>query len=152
MVSIHVNIMKSFNGALLAKIVFGLLAIFSSHISHANELKVVATIKPVHSILAGLMKGIEQPKLLIEGLPHKYKADRRAQQTLAESDLVVWVGSELERELQSTLSSLPEKVKVIELLSNPNLKILSKRYDDNRRDPYFWLDSRNTLILLDELA
>lgn len=126
-------------------------AIFSQF-SSASELKVIATIKPVHSILTGLMAGIEQPQLLIDASPYLFKPDASTRTNLANSDLVFWIGPELEASLQATISSLPAKVKVIELLSNPNLKILSKRYDDNHRDPYFWLDTRNALILVDELA
>ena len=39
-----------------------------------------------------------------------------------------------------------------ELLSNDSLKILPSRDDDGLRDPFFWLDDRNALILLDELT
>ncbi len=120
--------------------------------SGAGELKIIATIKPVHSILAGLMAGIEQPQLLTEQSPYDFKPDASTQSRLAQSDLVVWIGAELESSLKATIAALPANVPVIELLSNPNLKILSKRHDDNRRDPYFWLDTRNTLILVDELA
>jgi len=129
-----------------------LLGILAAPLSSADELKIVVSIKPIHSIVSGLMAGIEQPHLFIEGSPFEFQTDSRQQQELSNSDLIIWVGPELEGSLQPLLSSLPSKVKVIELLSNPNLKILSKRYDDSRRDPYFWLDSRNVLILLDELA
>lgn len=138
--------------AAIAQVVLLMLTLAYAQSSSADELKIIATIKPVHSILAGLMVGIEQPQLLIDESPYHYKPDSGAHQLLSESDLVVWVGPELEASLKTPLSSLPKTVKVIELLSNPDLKILSKRYDDNRRDPYFWLDSRNTLILLDVLA
>jgi len=129
-----------------------LLGAVFAQLSSADELRVIATIKPVHSILSGLMAGIEQPQLLIEQSPYRFKPDATIQTKLAQSDLVVWVGPELESSLQSAISALPANVPVIELLSNPNLKILSKRYDDDRRDPYFWLDTRNALILVDELA
>jgi protein SCO1/2 len=128
------------------------LGIIFAPFANADELRIVATIKPVHSILSGLMEGIEQPLLLIEGSPYKYSPDKDIQSMLAESDLVVWVGPELEASMQAPLSLLPASVKVMELLSSSNLKILSKRNDDTQRDPFFWLDSRNSLILLDELA
>ncbi|NOR51140.1 MAG: zinc ABC transporter solute-binding protein, partial [Gammaproteobacteria bacterium] len=138
--------------ALIIQATLFLLGTVFAQYSNADELKVIATIKPIHSILAGLMEGIEQPQLLIDESPYRFKPDATIQTRLAQSDLIVWIGPELEASLQAPLSTLPAKVKVIELLSNPSLKILSKRYDDNRRDPYFWLDTRNALILVDELA
>jgi len=145
--------MKSFKETTsIANIVLLLVGFLFTQISSADELKVIATIKPVHSILAGLMAGIEQPQLLIQQSPHNFKPDSSVKTQLDQSDLVVWVGPELEKSLQSSIEGLPADVRVIELLSNPNLKILSKRYNDNRRDPYFWLDTRNVLILVDELA
>ncbi|MDH3354096.1 MAG: SCO family protein [Chromatiales bacterium] len=128
------------------------LTLLFLNVSYAKDLNIIATIKPIHSILAGLMEGIEQPHLLIDGAPFKFKPNSTQQKSLLNSDLIVWVGPELESSLQPFISSLPPKVKVIELLSNERLKILSKRYDDSLRDPYFWLDTRNALILLDELA
>lgn len=136
----------------IAQVILFFLGTAFVQLSSADELKVIATIKPVHSILAGLMEGIEQPQLLIDESPYRFKPDAETQRKLAQSDLIVWIGPELEASLQSSISALPADVQVIELLSNPNLKILSKRYDDNLRDPYFWLDTRNALILVDELA
>lgn len=129
-----------------------LVGMMFTQASSADEFKVVATIKPIHSILAGLMAGIEQPQLLIDQSPYKYKPDATTRSKLTQSDLIFWIGPELEASLQGAIAALPADVQVIELLSNPNLKILSKRYDDSLRDPYFWLDTRNALILVDELA
>jgi len=43
-------------------------------------------------------------------------------------------------------------VPVYEALASARLKILPDRRDETRRDPFFWLDSRNMLLLLDELG
>ena len=129
-----------------------LLSLATVSVATAAELRVVATIRPVHSLLSALMVGIEPPQLLIDGSPHLFKADSETQRVLAASDVIVWVGPELEGSLQATIAGLGDGVRVVELLSNPNLKILSKRDDEGQRDPYFWLDSRNALILLDDLA
>ena len=133
-------------------VVFGIIPLLAVPLTHAAELRVVATIKPIHSLLAGLMNGIEPPHLLIEGSPTRFKIDPEQLSVLENSDLIIWVGPELEYSLQKTLTALPEHVQIVELLSSPNMKILSKRDDDTLRDPYFWLDIRNTLILLDDLA
>jgi len=121
---------------------------------HADDFRVVVSIKPVHSILSGLMKDSTEPVLLIDGndTPYNFELSARQEATLADSDLVIWVGPELEKSLQASIQKLDPQTIMMELLSNEALKILPSRKRDGTRDPYFWLDDRNAMILLDELA
>jgi cytochrome oxidase Cu insertion factor (SCO1/SenC/PrrC family)/ABC-type Zn2+ transport system substrate-binding protein/surface adhesin len=120
----------------------------------AEKFSVVVSIKPVHSIVAGLMKDVAVPELLIgqDKNPFDFVPGKQEQQNLQKASLVIWVGQELEQSLQEVIIALPENVQVVELLDSERLKILPARHDDNRRDPYFWLDDRNMMILLDELV
>ncbi len=141
---------------MLLRIRIALLAalfILSSSI-WADELKVVVSIKPIHSIVTGLLKGITKPELLIKGqqTPYDFQLNERHNKQLHEASLVVWVGPELESSLLAKIEQLPKSVKVVELLSSPNLKILPSRHAPKLRDPFFWMDDRNIMILLDELT
>ncbi|MGD8587368.1 MAG: SCO family protein [Chromatiales bacterium] len=120
----------------------------------AAAFKVVVSIKPIHSLVAGLMQGIEPPVLLIgKGRnPYEFELTDQQHRQLEQADLLVWVGPELEVTLQQPIAELPGEVEVTELLASPDLKILPSRRDDGRRNPYFWLDNRNALLLLDELT
>ena len=120
----------------------------------ADELRVVASIKPLHSVLSGLMEGLESPELLIEGdqLPYTFTPDAGQLDSLAKASLVVWTGPELERQLAEPLAELATGGTVLTLLDSADLKLLDSRWDDAVRDPYFWLDTRNGLILIDELT
>lgn len=115
---------------------------------------VVASIKPVHSLLAALMQGVGEPVLLLDGsvAPADYVPDAAAYTALANADLVVWVGPELETQLGTALVGRTGRAQVIELLASDTLKILPASNDAERRDAWFWLDSRNMLILLDDLT
>jgi len=119
-----------------------------------GELKVVVSIKPVHSILAGLMKGAEEPVLLVDAgeTPYAHEFTPEQARQLAEADLVVWVGPELEKFLVAPIRQLAANAQVVTLLDSEALKILPSRWNEEKRDPYFWLDSRNMLILIDELT
>ncbi len=130
------------------------LLLFRGTMADETELHVVASIKPVHSILAGLMQGIEAPQLLVQGddLPYGYVLDDEKKQWLKDADLIVWVGPELEHFLIQPLQQATAGQRVLTLLDSQELKILPSRWDDQQRDPYFWLDSRNALILLDMLT
>jgi len=122
--------------------------------SASEKFNVVVSIKPVHSIVAGLMKGVAVPEILIDQNqnPFEYMPGEQAKQILGQANLVIWVGQELERSLQQTIKELPQDIQVMELLASERLKILPARPDGEMRDPYFWLDDRNMLILLDELV
>jgi protein SCO1/2 len=134
---------------LLGVLLFGL-----SVAQAADRFKVVVSIKPIHSLVAGLMQGIEPPSLLIgEGRnPYDYELTEPQRRQLEQADLLIWVGPELETSLQRPIADLPQRVEVVELLDSADLKILPSRRDDTMRHPYFWLDNRNALLLLDDLT
>jgi protein SCO1/2 len=132
-------------------LIFLLLTLSLTAQASTDALRVVATIKPIHSLLAGLMEGGEAPVLLLQGksTPYGYQLSEEQRRTLAEADLVVWVGPELDGFVKDALG---EGTRSIELLENPRLKVLPHRTDDTLRDPYFWLDSRNAIILVNDLT
>ena len=123
-------------------------------IQAAQDFDVVVSIKPVHSIVAGLMKDVTEPALLIDGdeTPFNFKLKPSQSERMKKAKLVIWVGPELEKTLQPAISQLPESVKVIELLSLQDMKILPSHTHADRRNPFFWMDDRNMIILLDRLT
>ncbi|MCG7915525.1 MAG: SCO family protein [Candidatus Thiodiazotropha weberae] len=119
-----------------------------------GEFRVVVTIKPLHSILSGLMLGIGEPELLIDDsqLPHQFTPSPEQWQRMQQADLLFWVGSELESSLVKSIEELGKDTEVIELLSHSGLKVLPSRHQQQQRDPHFWLDNRNLMIMLDDLT
>ncbi len=131
-----------------------LLLLFPLLAQASDELRVATTVKPVHSILSGLLKDIGEPLLLIPAgrTPFDFEPDRNTEQALQNVDLLFWVGPELEKTLQPSIARLPESVRVVELLSRPDLKVLPSRANHDERNPFFWMDDRNAIILLDLLT
>ncbi|MCG8427198.1 MAG: SCO family protein, partial [Chromatiales bacterium] len=120
-----------------------------------EDFRVVVSIKPLHSILAGLMEGLEQgPELLVpQGqTPLNYQLTDAQRESIQQADLLFWAGPELEAFLIEPVAGLPASTQVETLLDNSELKILDARWSDQDRDPFFWLDTRNALILIDEMA
>jgi protein SCO1/2 len=132
----------------------GLLLLLPILARAAVDLQVATTIKPVHSILSGLLKDIGEPGLLIpEGrTPFDFEPDDATREALARTTLLFWVGPELEKTLQPLIAGLPESVRVVELLSRKDLKVLPSRANPEQRNPFFWMDDRNAIILLDLLT
>ncbi|MEW8508434.1 MAG: SCO family protein [Candidatus Thiodiazotropha sp.] len=119
----------------------------------ADSLRVMVSIKPMHSIIAGLMQGTEPPELLIDDqLPHAFTPSEDQRASMRSADILFWVGAELEPGLAEAIKGLPARVKVIELLSHQGMKVLSARSDPDQRDPFFWLDNRNLLIIIDDIV
>ncbi len=132
-------------------LIIGLL--FAPGSQGGDSLKVMVSIKPVHSIIAALMEGAQMPELLIDDhIPFTYRPTKVQLEAMRKADMLFWVGAELEPVLAETIEQLPARVKVIELLSHQGMKILPAREDPDQRDPFFWLDNRNLLIIINDLA
>lgn len=90
--------------------------------------KVVVSIKPLHSLVAGVMQGVGEPLLLVKkGSPHGYVLRPSEAQALANAQLVVWVGHELESFLEKPLSTLGYRAQQLELSEQLNEYLLPKR-------------------------
>jgi zinc transport system substrate-binding protein len=84
---------------------------------HPRPLRVVATIKPLHSLIAGVMSGHGAPTLLIPAGVSPSAAEIHANEAylLSGADLVFWVGSPLEASLQDPLTRFAASARVVEL-------------------------------------
>ena len=91
--------------------------------------QVVVSIKPIHSLVASIMKGIAEPELILKGAgsPHTYQLKPADAEMLQNADLVFWVGPELEKFLEKPIDSLSSDAKVVELEDAPGLEKLPMR-------------------------
>jgi protein SCO1/2 len=140
--------------ACLKRLVAVVLLAGASLVQAGQDLRVLVSIKPIHSIVAGLMQDIGEPELLFDETSSIFDPQLTAEQQhkLQQARLVIWVGPELEQALPAALNLLTEETQVIELLSSPTMKILPSRREPASRDAFFWLDDRNIIILLDDLT
>ena len=72
-------------------------AVFSL-ISSANaDVKVVTSIKPIHSLVSYIMDGVEKPDLIVDGYnsPHGFSLKPSHAKMLENADLVIWIGEDL---------------------------------------------------------
>ena len=126
--------------------------------------RVVASIKPVHSLVAAVMRGVADPLLLVRGggSPHGYALKPSQARALAEADLIFWIGEGLEVFLRAPLESLGAGARVAALADSPGLRLLPLRLDvewaevsddtaeghaqghaHGSTDMHFWLDPAN---------
>jgi zinc transport system substrate-binding protein len=95
----------------------------------AAEINVVASIKPVHSLVAGVMEGVAEPVLLIRGTgsEHSYSLRPSQARALDQADVVFWVGETMETFLLKPLQAFSGDAKVIELWQIPGLALRPTR-------------------------
>ena len=90
---------------------------------------VVASIKPIHSLVAGVMEGVGQPALLVQGgaSPHTYALRPTDAEALQSAKLVFWIGPALEAFLEKPLGTLSSGATVVELDEAPGMTLLPIR-------------------------
>ncbi|WP_440937845.1 zinc ABC transporter substrate-binding protein ZnuA [Candidatus Pelagibacter sp.] len=93
------------------------------------EIKVVASIKPIHSLVSYLMDGVGKPDLIVDGYasPHGFALKPSHAKMLQNADLIFWVGEDLENFLEKPLNSIAKKAEKIELLEIKGLTKLEFR-------------------------
>ena len=91
--------------------------------------KVVASIPPIHSVVAGVMEGVGAPELLVPGgaSPHTYAMRPSEARALSEADVVFWVGEQIETFLQDPLHAVADQATVVELVDTPGVTLLPIR-------------------------
>ena len=118
--------------------------------------KVTVSIMPIHAISSRIMQGISEPELLIQGnqSPHTFQLSPSQRRGLEHSDLLVWVGPDMEAFLERISNALPADTQQLILMDVPGIqdqlrKTESDHQDDNHHqegrhnvDPHIWLSPR----------
>ena len=107
--------MKNLKKSSIILTILSFLTLFTS----ANaDIKVVASIKPIHSLVSYLMDGVAKPDLIVDGYasPHGFAMKPSHAKMLQNADIVFWVGEDLENFLEKPLNSIAKKADKIELM------------------------------------
>jgi len=142
--------------------------------STANaDVKVVTSIKPIHSLVSYIMDGVGKPDVIVDGYnsPHGFSLKPSHAKMLENADLVIWVGEDLEAFLEKPLKTIAKKAKNIEVMDLNGIKKLAFReknifevHDDHKEkdgheglhhgeyDPHVWLDPMNAKVIIKEIT
>ena len=93
------------------------------------EIKVVTTIKPLHSLIANVMDGVGEPSLIIEGStsPHSFTLKPSHAKLLEEADIIFWVGEGIETFMERPLESIVKNAEVVEFMEVDSIEKLKFR-------------------------
>jgi zinc transport system substrate-binding protein len=133
---------------------------------------VVVTVKPLHSLVSGVMQGVGEPYLLVRGAanPHAFALRPSDAKALSGAELVVWAGPGVETFLEKPLSTLARSAQVLTLVNEPSVRVLPVRkggaweaHDHDHAhedrpdaelgsDGHVWLDPLNAKAITDLIA
>ena len=122
--------------------IFVILSFLTFFTSANSEIKVVTSIKPIHSLASYLMEGVGRPSLIVDGYasPHGFAMKPSHAKMLQNADIIFWVGEDLENFLEKPLGSIAKKAEKIELMQVKGLQVLKFRerniFDDHDHDDH----------------
>ena len=126
-------------------IIISILSLFTFFVPANADIKVVASIKPIHSLASYLMNGVAKPDLIVDGYasPHGFAMKPSHAKMLQNADLIFWVGEDVENFLEKPLGSIAKKAETIELMQIKGLQVLKFRernifdeHDDHGHDDH----------------
>ena len=106
------------------------LTLSATSLSHAYaDVKVVTSIKPIHSLVASVMQGAGTPSLIVEGAnsPHNYALKPSQARNLQEADIVFWMGHDLEAFLEGAVETIAKDAKSVSLMDSHGITKLAFR-------------------------
>jgi len=144
---------------LLLSFIF-LLAI--KNVAAQSTPSVVVSIKPIHSIVTTLMRGIAEPQLLLKSSnsAHTFHLKPSQVQMLADADLVIIISGDFESGLRKAIKNIDDD-SLFQIISLNNLSIHNSRseilkskehddadeHEDNIYDLHLWLDINNMKLI-----
>ncbi|TCP90638.1 zinc transport system substrate-binding protein [Rhizobium sp. PP-CC-2G-626] len=112
-----------------ASLILAATAFLAAGTAHAQTPDVVVSIKPIHSLVASIMAGVGEPKLIVEGAasPHTYNMKPSNASALQKANVVFWMGEGMEHFLEKPLETLGSKATIVALEEAPGVEKLPQR-------------------------
>jgi zinc transport system substrate-binding protein len=152
-----------------------LIGVNSTAMASQRPLSVVASIKPIYSLVAAVMGDIGTPELLLKApsSAHHFTLKPSQARILQAADIVFWVGPTMEQPLTKALATLAPHAQTTPLINASGLMLLEfnndapahqkpglEQRDDHDRhekhgdhdghmiNPHIWLDPQNARVML----
>ena len=149
-------------------------AAFAAAFSANAQVRVVASIKPVHSLVSAVMSGAGEPELIIQGAtsPHTFSLRPSDARNIQDAEIIFMVGDALETSLAGSIDTLGREAHVVKLADTDGLMRLPLRegatfedhdhdhedegdhedHEDESFDMHIWLDPDNARTMVRAIA
>lgn len=134
----------------------------------ADPPKVVASIKPLHSLAASVMDGVGKPSLLLRATAsaHTYTLRPSDARAIEQTAVLFWIGPDYEAFMAKAVRGLPRKARVVTMSAAPGVTLLPTReggvwaeeddhdhaQGDGEHDMHLWLDPVNAKAVARAMA
>ena len=110
-------------------LIISIITLLSFITSAKAEVKVVTSIKPIHSLVSYVMDGVGAPDLIVDGFnsPHNFQLKPSHAKMLENADIIFWIGEGLENFLEKPLDSISKNAKKVELMEIKGINKLEFR-------------------------
>ena len=152
-----------------------LIGVHSTAMASQRPLSVVASIKPIYSLVAAVMGDIGTPELMLKApsSAHHFTLKPSQARILQAADIVFWVGPAMEQPLTKALAALAPQAQTTPLIDASGLMLLEfnndapahqkpglEHHDDHDKhekhgdhdshmiNPHIWLDPQNARVML----
>ena len=140
--------------ARIMRTIIALLLLVSTFTAQAAP-RVVVSLKPLHSLTAMLMQDVAEPVLLSNGAidPHHFSLRPSQRRQLAQADLVIWVGPQLETALAKAITAQAQQLALMNAALPVRLPARSTRHPHHDAfDPHIWLSPDNARSIVEQIA
>lgn len=164
----------AFTKLLLLAVLGGMVGFATSAVAD-EDLEIVTSIKPLHSIVSAVTSGVSEPKLIIPGFvsPHTHILRPSNMRTLQNASVVFLIDETCEASMGAATRSLGEDVDVIELMKIDDIELvqwadksrhggehdededesdIESLRDMSSFDHHIWLDPKNAIVMTREIA
>lgn len=139
-------------------------------LAHGAENEVIASIKPLHSLVKNIMGDTGEPGLLVDGSrsPHGFQLKPSQRKQIEHAKVIFYVGDGLEGFLVDALQSAPPSLRAVALEKESGMRLLSQRnaavWEPGRHDafifsktspfpdPHLWMNVENAKIIVNAIV
>lgn len=142
-----------------------IMALLSGAAPALSAPRVIASIRPVEALVAGVMANVGTPQLLVPAgeSPHDYALKPSQAASLEEADLVFWIGPAMEHFLVKPIDTIASGARSVPLMTADGVVTMPFRAGglfeadddgdhDDGADPHVWLDPRNARAMVKAIA
>ena len=124
--------MKQFKTFFVKFITYIFAVLFAGSLAANAEIKVVTTIKPLHSLISNVMDGVGEPSLIIEGStsPHSFVLKPSHAKMIEQADIIFWIGEDIETFMEKPLESIAKNAKKISFMELTSIEKLKFREEN----------------------
>jgi zinc transport system substrate-binding protein len=129
-------------------------SIYAKDYNNGSDPLVVTSINPIYQIALAIIQDKSHVNLLINpaSSEHNYSLKKHDLDLFLKADLIFYVSDNLESNFPKLIKKFHQESNSYELIKTANLKLLTRRNDDQKNDIHIWLNPDNAILIAKLIA